>query len=316
LASLVAEINGAGGEATYLTADAADFDQVAAVAEAAYSRYGRLDTWVHTAGVALFAEFERTTPEEFRRVIEVNLLGQVYGAMAALPFLKKTGGGALIHVSSVEAHRSVPFQSAYGASKHGIKGFIQALRLELQNAGVPVSVTEILPAAVNTPIWDKGRNKFARKVRPPLPPVYHPRVVSNAIAFAAENATREMTAGGAGLGVAFTERLSPKLADRVTAAIGFDQFEEEFDDPGRPDGMFGTVPELDTVEGRFSDEQWKHDPYVWARTHPRLTRAVITAAGGALLGFLVRGLRSRRSERQPKLASTQEGLPARPTVQY
>jgi NAD(P)-dependent dehydrogenase (short-subunit alcohol dehydrogenase family) len=123
LDSLVEEIRAEGGEATAVVADTSDFGQVEAVADRAVEQYGRLDTWVHLAAVGLFATFEQTTPEEFERVVDVNLMGQVYGAMAALPHLKREGRGASIHISSVEAKRSFPFHSAYGASKHGIDGF-------------------------------------------------------------------------------------------------------------------------------------------------------------------------------------------------
>src|ERR671914_1980715 len=124
LYSLVEEIRAEGGEATAVVADTSDFGQVEAVADRAVEQYGRLDTWVHLAAVGLFATFEQTTSEEFERVIDVNLMGQVYGAMAALPHLKREGRGALIHISSVEAKRSFPLHSAYGASKHGIDGFL------------------------------------------------------------------------------------------------------------------------------------------------------------------------------------------------
>jgi NAD(P)-dependent dehydrogenase (short-subunit alcohol dehydrogenase family) len=126
LASLEEEIRRDGGEATYVVADTSEFGQVKAVAERAAEEYGTLDTWVHLAAVGLFATFDETTPEEFARVVDVNLMGQVYGAMAALPHLKREGKGALIHVSSVEAKRSFPFHGAYGASKHGIDGFLEA----------------------------------------------------------------------------------------------------------------------------------------------------------------------------------------------
>ena len=65
------------------------------MADRAVEEYGRLDTWVHLAAVGLFATFGQTTPEEFARVIDMNLMGQVYGVMAALPHLKREGGGAL-----------------------------------------------------------------------------------------------------------------------------------------------------------------------------------------------------------------------------
>src|SRR5215212_5628116 len=107
LDSLAEEIRREGGEGTPMVADTSDFEQVKAVADRAVEEYGRLDTWVHLAAVGLFATFEQTTPEEFERVIDVNLMGQVYGAMAALPHLKREGRGALIHISSVEAKRSL-----------------------------------------------------------------------------------------------------------------------------------------------------------------------------------------------------------------
>jgi NAD(P)-dependent dehydrogenase (short-subunit alcohol dehydrogenase family) len=88
------------------------------VAEHAVEEYGRLDTWVHLVAVLLVASFEQTTPEEFARVIDVNLIGQVYGAMAALPHITREGAGILIHVSSMGAKRSIPLQSACCASKH------------------------------------------------------------------------------------------------------------------------------------------------------------------------------------------------------
>ena len=93
LDSLVEEIRAEGGDASYVVAEVTDFDQVKAVADRAVEEYGRLDSWVHLAAVGLFATFEQTTPEEFARVIDVNLMGQVYGAMAALPHLKREGVG-------------------------------------------------------------------------------------------------------------------------------------------------------------------------------------------------------------------------------
>jgi NAD(P)-dependent dehydrogenase (short-subunit alcohol dehydrogenase family) len=84
LNSLVEEIRRNGGEASAVTADVTDFDQVETVANGAVDQYGRLDTWVHLAAVSIYATFEQTAPEEFRRIIEVNLIGQAYGAMTAL----------------------------------------------------------------------------------------------------------------------------------------------------------------------------------------------------------------------------------------
>ena len=111
LRSLVEEIRGKGGEATAVTAEVTDFGQVEAVARRAVEEYSRLDTWVHLAASSVFARFEDIEPEEFKRVVDVDLTGQAYGAMAALPPIKREGRGALVHVSSVLARRSVPLQS-------------------------------------------------------------------------------------------------------------------------------------------------------------------------------------------------------------
>ncbi len=89
LRSVVDEIRNLGGEATAVVADVAEFEQVKAIADRAVEAYGRIDTWVHLASVAIWGTFEQTTPAEFARIIDVNLTGQAYGAMAALPHLMR-----------------------------------------------------------------------------------------------------------------------------------------------------------------------------------------------------------------------------------
>jgi NAD(P)-dependent dehydrogenase (short-subunit alcohol dehydrogenase family) len=286
LRTLVEEIEEAGGEAFYVVADAADFEQVKSVAQQTVERYGRLDTWVHSAAAFLFGTFEQTAPEEFEQMIKVNLLGQIYGAKAALQYLRKTGG-ALIHISSVEAWRGVPYQSAYVASKHGIYGFLQSLRVELKHDEIPVSVTQILPAAINTPIYDKGRNKMPFKPRA-VPPFYNPKIVADAILFAAENPTTDLIAGGAGVGVVLAERFSPALAEWFSGKIGF---VGQTTDESAPEDSFGNLFEpvsgFDTVEGRFSGEQLNRDPYTYLKTNPKVKNSILAIAGGIVGGILL-----------------------------
>ena len=129
LDTLVAQIRADGGTASAVVADVTIAQDMHRVAQHAVTTQGRLDTWVHVAGVLLVAGFENTTPEEFARVVQVNLLGQVHGANAALPALRERGG-AFISISSMGAKRSIPLQSAYCASKHGLDGFLEALRID------------------------------------------------------------------------------------------------------------------------------------------------------------------------------------------
>ena len=284
LISLVKEIEAEGGEAFYVLADAANFEQVKAVADKCVERYGRLDTWIHTAATFIFATVEKTAPEEYKRLIEVNLLGQIYGAKAALPHLKEKGG-ALIHIGSAEAWRTAPYQSAYGASKHGIRGFLQVLSVELKHREIPVSLTHVLPGAINTPIYDKALNKMPFDFRPP-PPIYHPQIVVDTILYAAENPVSEIIAGAGGAGVIMAERLSPTLADWVSGAVGFAG--QEIDAPnltGNQNGLFEPISGFDTVEGHFSEQQIKSDPYTWLTTHKKVKKSLL--AVGAIVGGLL-----------------------------
>src|SRR3712207_858236 len=283
LYSLVQEIRGRGGEATAVVAEVTDFEQVKAVADRAAEEYGRLDTWVHLAAVGLFATFEQTTPEEFARVVDVNLMGQVYGAMAALPHLKREGRGALIHISSVEAKRSFPFHSAYGASKHGIDGFLEALRVELKHEGWPISVTQVMPGTINTPFFDKGRTKLG--VKPVgIPPIYEPQTVANLILYAAENPARDLVSGGAAQAMIINQRLSPRALDAIlTTRAGFSPQmtkEPRFEDD--PDNLYAPIQGHDTAKNGF--RAFSRSLYNWLETHPTVRRGA--ALGTATLGLL------------------------------
>jgi NAD(P)-dependent dehydrogenase (short-subunit alcohol dehydrogenase family) len=254
LESLVAEIRDSGGEATAVLADVTMFEQVKAIADKAVAQYGRLDTWVHNAAVALYATFEQTTPEEFKRIIDVNLIGQVHGAMAALPHLKREGRGALIHVSSIEARRTLPFHSAYGAAKHGIDGFLEALRVELQHEKLPISVTNVMPASINTPLFNKARTKIGVKPMG-MPPIYQPNLVAQAILNVAEHPKRDVVVGDAGKMMLLGQRLSPGLMDAYMLLTGFkSQRTNEPKAEDAPDNLFEPLPGYNSIEGDFSDE--------------------------------------------------------------
>lgn len=251
LSSLVAEIQSFGGDAIYCISDAADFEQVKGVADSAIQHFGRIDTWAHVAGTAVIGPFSQTTPEEFKRVIEVNLLGQVYGAMAALPHLKREGG-ALVHVTSVEARRSLPLQSSYSASKHGVEGFLDALRVELAHEKVPVSVTNIMPGVINTPFYSKVRSRLGVKPMA-IPPFYDPGIVADAILYAAEHPVRDMIVGDVGRALEFLQRISPAAMDALLLAIGFaGQRTDEPRPADTPDNLFDTVPD-ERVEGDYGN---------------------------------------------------------------
>ena len=283
LGTLIEEIARLGGTASHVNADVTVFEQVQAIADKAIELYGRLDTWVHVAAVNLYATFDQTTPEEFKRLVDVNLMGQVYGAMVALPHLRREGRGALIHVSSVEARRSFPYHSAYAAGKHGIDGFLEAMRVELMHEKIPVSVTNVMPASINTPLFNKSRTKIGVKPQG-IPPFYQPDAVADAILYAAEHPKRDLVVGGAGKAFLVGQRFSPALMDTILLLTGFQlQKTQEPKSEDAPDNLFDPIQGYDQVKGGFPA---RPSYSTWLDTHPAAKWGAIAVLGVAALTLL------------------------------
>jgi NAD(P)-dependent dehydrogenase (short-subunit alcohol dehydrogenase family) len=252
-------------------------EQGAAVVVAAVAEYGRLDTWVHMAGVLLVAGFDDTTPAEFARVLQVNLLGQVHGAKAALPHLRR-GGGAFISMSSMGSQRGLPLQTAYCSSKHGIDGFLEALRVELQRDGVPVSVTQIMPGTINTPLFDNARTKMGVKPIAP-PPAYPARVVADAIVHAAQHPVRDLVVGGSAKTLITVEKFAPRLVDALLRRVGYEIHDTGQPKPANaPDNLDAPLTANDTVEGTVGGVALGHSAYTWLAMHKPVRTTVRTLA--------------------------------------
>jgi hypothetical protein len=156
-----------------------------------------------------------------RRLFETNYWGTVHGSLVAVPYLKRRGGGALVNVGSVLSDTAMPLQGHYTASKHAVKGFTDALRIELAHAGAPVSVTLVKPAAVDTPYPEHAGNHLG--VEPThQPPVYAPAVVAGAILAAAVRPVRDVTVGGGAKLYTTLEAFAPGAVDRLKEATAFD----------------------------------------------------------------------------------------------
>lgn len=209
LKTLADEIRAAGGECTVVPTDVTSWQQVHALAARAVDVFGRIDTWVNGAAVSLYARVEDAEIDELERVIQVDLLGYIYGMKAALPHLV-VSGGAIINISSIAGVRPIPLQAPYSASKAAVNAFDDALRLELRYAGRDVAVTTILPASINTPFFAHARSKLGAMAAP-FPPVYEPRTVAESVVFAAEHPRRDIYVGGAAKLLAFQHRLSATI---------------------------------------------------------------------------------------------------------
>ncbi len=213
LQELTAEIEESGGEATYVVADVRDRDDVRAITTGASDEFGGFDAWVNVASAFLYGRLEETPVEDMRQQFETNVWGTVYGSLEAAAHLKGHGG-ALVNVGSVASDRAIPLQGSYSASKHAVKGFTDALRMELDEEGAPVSVTLIKPGSIDTPYPEHAKNYMDERATLP-PPVYAPETVARAILHAVEHPERDVYVGGGGKGLSLLGKYAPGLADAI-----------------------------------------------------------------------------------------------------
>jgi short-subunit dehydrogenase len=199
------------GKARAVVADVANQSDMERLASVALEEYGALDTWVNNAGVSFYGRLTEVATEDMRQLFEVNFWGTVYGTRAAVPRLRGNGG-ALINMGSIVSDRAIPLQGAYSASKHAVKGFTDALRMELEEEKAPISVTLIKPSAIDTPYFQHAKNYMSVEPKPPAP-VYAPEVVANAVLRAAEHPVRDITIGAGGRFLSAVGTALPRLTD-------------------------------------------------------------------------------------------------------
>src|SRR4029079_1622040 len=103
--------------------------------------------WVNNAGTSIFGKLEEISEDDHRRLFDINFWGLVSGSLVAAKHLRRRGG-AIINLGSVASDNALPLQGMYSATKHAIKAFTDALRMELEAEGAPVSVTLIKPTSI------------------------------------------------------------------------------------------------------------------------------------------------------------------------
>ncbi|MEB1530444.1 SDR family oxidoreductase [Xanthomonas sp. WHRI 7945] len=218
----VRTIRDAGGEAIAVAADVAERKQLEAAAAEAIRHYGRIDTWVNNAGVAIYGKLAEVVDQDSKRLFDVNFWGVVHGSLVALPHLIASHG-SLINLGSEASEAVVPLQGMYSASKHAVKGFTDALRIELEHVDkLPVSVVLIQPTAVDTPYPQHARNYMREE--PTLPkPMIAPMRVAEAILHAAEHGGRDVKVGLLAKANTAVTHMLPRLADRMSAMRGEQQ---------------------------------------------------------------------------------------------
>jgi short-subunit dehydrogenase len=213
LRRIVAELRAEGCTVEARAADVGDRAAVDAAAAFAVETFGRIDTWINDAGVSIYAKLVETPDDEHEHLFRTNYFGTVHGCLAAIPHLT-TQGGALITVGSIASDMPSPVMGAYAASKHAVKAYVSTLRMELRQAGVPVAVTLVKPAGIDTPIGQHAVNHEGGEAQIP-PPAYDPQIVADAILACAQHPRTELTVGGAGVAQALFAQHFPALYEWI-----------------------------------------------------------------------------------------------------
>ena len=294
-----------GGRAVYAAADVADPEDVERIAETVVREYGRIDTWVNNAAVALYGRLMDLPVADMRRQFDVNYWGQVHGSRAAIPHLRRQGG-ALINVASALADRAIPLQGNYCAAKHALRAFTETLRMELEAEGAPIAVTLVKPASIDTPFFEKARTYLEFEPQP-VPPVYAPEIVADAILHCAIHPMRDVFVGGAAR-VIGAANVVPRLADLYMERTLFEA--QRTDIPvtaARADNLFEPVEHDGGERGRTWRGRTKGTSlYTTAALRPRLTAAAMlgAAALGGLTYFKFKGQSSKFKVESSELSST------------
>ncbi|MFI2038255.1 SDR family oxidoreductase [Streptomyces bottropensis] len=206
-----------GARTLVVPTDTTDAKAVDDLARRAVEEFGRIDVWVNNAAVNAFGRFEDVPLEDFRRVLDVNVMGYVHGARAALRVMREEGRGTLINISSIVGAVAQPYSHPYSMSKHAVQGLGSSLRQQLRVEGVKgVRVCTVMPATIDTPHFEQAANHTGRKVVA-MPPVYSPERVARTVVDLVRHPHREVVVGSAGKALVRRSRKNPALAERAMA---------------------------------------------------------------------------------------------------
>jgi len=277
------DVEGAGVRALGIPTDVAEAEAVEAAAAQVEETLGPIDVWVNSAMTSVFSPVDQLTPEEIKRVVEVNYLGSVHGILAALGRMRPRNAGTIVQVGSALAYRAIPLQASYCASKFAIRGFVDSLRCELLHDGSAVRITSVHLPAMNTPQFGWVRSRLPRHPQP-VPPIYQPEVAARAIVWAAGHPRREVWVGYPTVGTILANKLVPGLLDRYLARTNIEaQQTDQPVDPDRADNLWSPAPGTQGAHGIFDDKAKGRSLQTELALHRRLVAgAAVSAAGLAL----------------------------------
>jgi short-subunit dehydrogenase len=207
-----------GGVAHVVPADITDAGAIERAVSRAEAELEGVDVVVANAGAGAYGRFTEMSREDFERTVAVTLFGAVNTVRAALPALERTGGTLVVRAPSRRACHSLPLLSPYVAAKHGLRGFVNALRAELRGQRSRVAVVVVEPGPVDTPFWDHVAASEGQ-LPPEFPGAYSAATVAEALVQAAARPRGDRAVGGAVMGLEALFRLARPLMDGALGAI-------------------------------------------------------------------------------------------------
>jgi NAD(P)-dependent dehydrogenase (short-subunit alcohol dehydrogenase family) len=265
LAAAVGRLRNGPGSAAYALADVADPDGLEEAARQLERDLGPISVWINNAGISVFGKLLDVPDEEFRRVLDVTLLGTVNGTRTALRRMLPRRQGTIVNVGSLVAFRGAPLQTAYSAAKFGVRGFTEALRSELIHDRAGVHLAIVHPPSTNTPFFSHAGARMAGSPRP-VPPVYQPELVAGAIWLAVSERRREVKVTGSTVQLALLNAALPGVMDRVLAWFGYPaQRTMRADVAQRRDpALFDAARNVSAAHGPFGSEALGNSTLMWA----------------------------------------------------
>jgi NAD(P)-dependent dehydrogenase (short-subunit alcohol dehydrogenase family) len=280
-----------GGRALILPCDVSDAAAVDAAAERTEAELGPIDIWINNAMTAVLGEVVDTTPEEFRRVMEVTFLGSVHGSKAALKRMEPRGRGTIIQVGSALGKQGIPLQATYCSAKHAVQGFFESLRTELRHRKSPIHYGIVQLPGMNTTQFSWVRLHVPNEPQP-VAPIYQPEVGADAVYWAAHHRRRELWVGLPTVYTIIGSRLGSRLAEIYLAKTGFKG--QQTDKPAAPDRRDYLEHPLDDERdhgshGSFDDSAHSRSPQTWLAQH----RGALAGAAGTALAVSAAALLNR-----------------------
>jgi len=262
--------NRGGKRATYIAADVSDDAQVQPIADHAIAEFGGFDTWVNNAGISIYGKLLDVPMAEKRRLFETNFWGVVYGCKAAVKHLRARGG-CIVNIGSEVSDMAIPLQGIYSASKHAVKGYSDALRMELEYDRIPVWVSLVKPGPIDTPFPEHARKHIPEQAKH-TPPVYPPEEVAYAILRCAEKPIREIVVGGVPRLQQALHTMAPRLTDLYLERTAVSGQRHPDEGANADDALFDPSHDRRT-RGRYPGRVMRSSAY---------TRAAVSDVGRAM----------------------------------